>query len=287
MFKFTLSTIHHSRSLWLPVLLLALVPWMIPFVSPTEEEPIIYQPALAQGAWQTLWVVGTFFSILTAASIGRMFEENKINEYYSSLGTGNLKRFLAQLTPIWGLTSIMGLIPVIICIAGAMPSATEDKNMWVAMQLQAWALWTVSIPVWTSIALALGNRISSPVATVAALLFFYYGKEGIQYLDMVRRNLDANQFLRNVAETGWAAGPHIHFADTTSRMVFKMGPVEPSKFLAILLYLIGASLLVTMATSLVPVKRGAGHLSKAKIGNKAKEKKPATDGKFQKKRTEA
>lgn len=272
MFNFTLRTIHHSRALWLPVLILALLPWAIPYITPTDEEFQIYQPALAQGAWQSLWIVGVFFGILSAANIGRMMEDNKINEHFSTMGLSKPQQFFGQLRPIWLFSALMGLIPLVICLVGAMPSESLDARMWITLQFQSLLLWILCIPLWVAPALALSNRLSSPVATVATLILYAYGSYTLSYVDMIRRNITANQLFRDIAEVIWAVSPHIHFADLTDRMIFKMGMFEASYFWSLAIYFAGYSAVVSILSMFIVKSRGAHALGKAKRFNKTREK---------------
>jgi hypothetical protein len=273
MFRFTLQTLHYSRSVWLPLVAMLVVPWVVPFISPTDEEFQLYQPALAQGAWQSLWIIGVLFGVMNSANIGKMMEEKKINEHFTTIGFSKAKRFFGQLAPIWIFSIILGLIPFFICVFFASPTGKEDKWMWFLLQAQAYALWVVAIPLWCAPALALATRISSPAATLITLLLHVYGTEAISYADMIRRNLSANQYFRDLAEIAWAISPHIHFADLTNRMVFKMGALDPNAFWTLTLYLAGYSLLIATLCLLIPKSKGAAAMKKASHHRRLHEKK--------------
>jgi hypothetical protein len=68
-----------------------------------------------------------------------------------------------------------------------------------------------------------------------------YGLYGIEIVDLARSG--SNRVAAVVSDLLWTLGPHLHFADFTSRLTFSWGALPLTPFLNVSFYFCGILLL--------------------------------------------
>jgi len=230
-----------QRKAWvLWTLLIALLPFVLPTITPVEQDPLLLEPARAQAAWTLAWLAILTWGLFLAASFGEDLARRGLGEYFTSCG----RRHFAQLFFAW-LAALLCIIPaailaMLVCLLGAMPGHPDEATGWVILNFQTAGLMLLAGSSLQMIAIGLASRLGAAVAFAASLTLGLHGLYGTGYLKMA---LADQQNI--ILETLWAISPHFHLADLTERFLFKSGPLHTADFLLIVLYL--ASLLVLLS----------------------------------------
>lgn len=245
LYRLTLATIF-QRKVWIVALLCVLVlPLVMPYVTPYESNPTLLEPARAQAAWVTLWVVAVAWIFFQAARFGDDAAKSGLGSYFLSTGMSRV----SQMLQIWAacLTFLLPLVActLAVCLLGAMPGNKEQAMMWVATNMQYAALFLLVVAPLAMLAVAVGSRFGATIGYVLPLCLSVYGLFGVGYLAMLTAVQD-NLFLDWV----YVLSPHYHLADLTPRLVFRQGSLLTTDFLQLVVYFIGLHLVISMFSTM-------------------------------------
>ena len=255
--KWGLHTIIDSRTLYIIIGALILLPWGMIIVTPTQEEKTLYQPALAQGAWQTLQWLNTLFLVSTFASLGQHARKGGIYDFLVARNITKKEIIIGISTLGFLLSTVLAAIPAITCMLGAIPSTKELKTEWILLQLQSFSLYIVLGTMLSMLAFALAQRFSNLITTILLMAMFYYGMHGLNYVDMIRRNSLIDPTLGIMFETIWALSPHFHLTDVNQRMIFRLGEMPVKSYFATITYMLMWLLTFLSLAYLLLPKKGA------------------------------
>lgn len=240
LYRLTLATIF-QRKVWIVAFLsVLLLPVVLPYLTPYESNPTLIEPARAQAAWVTLWVVAVGWIFFQSARFGDDTARSGMGAYFLSTGMSRI----SQMLQIWAacMTFLLPLVllAVAVCLVGAMPGDKNQAGMWVATNMQYAALFLLVIAPLSMLSISVGSRFGSTIGYVVPLCLSVYGLFGVGYLAMMTAVQD-NIFLDWV----YVLSPHYHLADLTPRLVFKQGSMVNSEFLQLVAYFIGLKLVLS------------------------------------------
>ncbi|PQJ29272.1 hypothetical protein BSZ32_12725 [Rubritalea profundi] len=69
-FKLSLATAIRQKSVFLVLLLLAVLPFVLQQMTNFQVDPSVSRPAIAQAAWQLVWAGACFWLVYNAANMG-------------------------------------------------------------------------------------------------------------------------------------------------------------------------------------------------------------------------
>ena len=247
LYKLTLATIFH-RKVWVVALLCVfLFPIILPHLTPVDVNPALLEPARAQAAWYTLWVVSILWGLFQAARFGDDTASSAMGSYFLSRGT---KR-ISQMAQIW-LACVTFLLPLLlvtlaICLIGALPEAAEE-GIWIAMNFQYALIYVITIVPLILLAISLGSRFGGMISYLVSAGLWVYGMYGVGYLRMMTE-------IRANALSDWIylISPHYHLSDMTPRLMFMQGAMLSNEYLEVLTYFAGVALML-MALSVFAYK---------------------------------
>lgn len=244
LYRLTLATII-QRKFWIVAFLgVLLLPIVLPYLTPYESNPTLIEPARAQAAWVTLWIVAVAWIFFQAARFGDETARSGMGAYFLSTGVSRV----SQMMQIWFacMTFLlpMVLLTVAICLIGAMPGGKEQASMWVATNMQYAALFLLVTAPLAMLAISIGSRFGGTVGYIVPLCLSVYGLFGVGYLAMMTA-VQENIFLDWV----YILSPHYHLADLTPRLVFKQGSMLSSEFLQLVAYFVGLKLILSMIST--------------------------------------
>src|SRR6478735_8931969 len=234
LFRLSFATILH-RKVWLIWLMLALVlPMVMPYMAPWEQDATILQPARAQAAWLTLWAAALTWGLFQGAGFGEALARRGLGEYLTTQGVSKW----SQLVQTW-LACIVAVLPLVvcavaICLLWAMPGESGEAKAWVWLLGQYAILFIITFASLLVLAIALGTRIGLASGFLVTFALAIYGLYGLGYLDLffqVRKD--------SILEALWAFSPHYHLSDLTERLIFKSGNLPWGVFWQVFGYLSG------------------------------------------------
>ena len=246
LFRLTLATII-QRKVWVIMLLcVALFPTVLPYLTPHDANPTLIQPARAQAAWVTLWVVSIGWILFQAAGFGDNTSKSGLGSYFLS---GGMSR-VCQMIQLW-LACVIFLLPLVVVtlavvILGAMPSGEGQVGMWIAVNLQYALLLILVVSPLMLVAISLGSRFGATAGYVVPLFLALYGMYGVGYLAMMTE-VEDNVIL----DTIYVLSPHYHLADLTPRLIFSQGAMLGSEFMQVVMYFLGLKLIFSVFSALI------------------------------------
>jgi len=244
LYRLTLATIF-QRKVWIVALLSVLVlPIVLPYLTPHESNPTLVQPARAQAAWVTLWVVSVAWVFFQASRFGDDTARSGMGSYFLSTGMSRISQMLQIWAACMSFLLPMVVVTIAVCLLGAMPSAADQHSMWIATNLQYAALFLLVIAPLAMLAISVGSRFGSTIGYVIPLCMSVYGLFGVGYLAMMI-DVQDNIFL----DWLYVLSPHYHLADLTPRLVFKQGSMLSSEFLQLVGYFVGLKLVLSMIST--------------------------------------
>lgn len=228
-----------QRKVWaIWLLMMAVLPAVLAYATPWEQDPTLIEPARAQAAWVTLWVAALGWGLFQACGFGETLARTGLGEYFSSQG---VSRF-SQLLQTWAacLVFLLPLLAValVVCLVWAMPGDAIEGRLWTYTLVQYAALFLLVQASLLMLGVALGTRLGSAVSYLTCLGLGLYGLYGVGYLDLLFE-VREDAFLEAV----WTFSPHYHLGDLTSRLIFKSGHLSALHFLQVLGYLLALFLL--------------------------------------------
>jgi hypothetical protein len=223
-----------------PVFLLLLCTLLGQYFAPTDDDPTLVYSTRTQAIWLCAWGCSIFWISFVAARIGSMQRQNHLREFWKSLGVSDSAYFFA-------LFAIPNLLNAGLFLSAALLSIFTGRQLdaplgdWILVNLQAAFFALLAQSVVSAIILALTNYLDASPAFACGLFLNLYGMYGIQIVDLARSGSQraaaiASDFL-------WTVGPHLHFADFTSRLTFSWGALPLTPFLNVLVYFCGILLL--------------------------------------------
>ncbi len=231
LFKFALSTILERKSYLLALFTVLLIPLVFPYLTPWEENPSIIQPARAQAAWVSLWFVTIGWLFYQTTDMGHRYSANGVFQYARFLGASKF----SCMVQCWlcGLVFMVALLLVTmgISILLCSPGNREEARMWLMMNLQYGALFLLVCSPLLLLSIALGSRVAAAAAFCFVVGLSFYGLLVLPYGEFYLKETQSD-----ILRLGWHLSPHYHVADLTSRLVFKMGPLEPYSMMLMSLY---------------------------------------------------
>ena len=112
---------------------------------------------------------------------------------------------------------------------------------WIAVNLQAAFFAVLAQAIVSAVILALTNYLNASPAFACGFFLNLYGMYGIEIVDLARSG--SNRGAAVVSDLLWTLGPHLHFADFTSRLTFSWGALPLTPFLNVTFYFCGILLL--------------------------------------------
>ncbi len=212
-------------SCWLVLCGVMLFAWLMPMLTPWEENPQILQPARAQASWVYLWLMMFSWLPFQAAIFGHRVCRDGLLDHLSAAGSKKFSLCL-QITAavvIWLL--VLVLLGVLICGTVCLPKRHEEAVLWWQLLAQYGLLYSLcGIPLlW--LAVALGTRVSEIIAFLMPVGLLFIGLFGAVWFVPLLEGSD-----NGLTRTFWMMLPHYHLADLTPRLVFKLGPLSTADF---------------------------------------------------------
>jgi hypothetical protein len=223
-----------------PVFLLLLCTLLGQFLAPTDDDPTLVYSTRTQAIWLCAWACSIFWVSFVAARLGSMQRQNHLRGFWKSLGVPDFGYFLA-------LFAIPNLLNGALFFSAALLSIITGKQLdvplgdWVVVNLQAAFFALLAQALISAVILALTNYFDASPSFACGFLLNLYGMYGIEIVDLARSgNIRSAAVLSDLL---WTLGPHLHFADFTSRLTFSWGALPLTPFLNVSLYFCGILLL--------------------------------------------
>jgi hypothetical protein len=223
-----------------PVFFLLLCTLLGHYLAPTEDDPTLVFSTRTQAIWLCAWACSIFWVSFVAARLGSIQRQNHLREFWKSLGIRDLEYFFA-------LFAIPNLLNSALFLSAAGLSIFTGKQMdapfgdWILVNLQAAFFAVLAQSVISAVILALTNYLNASPAFACGFLLNLYGMYGIEIVDLARSGSNRNAAV--VSDLLWTLGPHLHFADFTSRLTFSWGALPVTPFLNVFVYFCGVLLL--------------------------------------------
>ncbi|MEM9284177.1 MAG: hypothetical protein AAGA96_20355 [Verrucomicrobiota bacterium] len=238
LFKLTLVSIVTRKSFGIFAVLLLVLPFVLPLMTPWETKPSLIEPARAQTAWGLLWISALGWLLFQGATIGDRWSSHGILEYFKTLGVSKHRQLCQLFLSCFSIFGGFILIAFLISAFTTLPSDPIEARLWMATNLQYLLLFLLVIAPLLILSIALGTRISGAAAYAATLGLALYGLFGIGQLEVFLAD-NQNPLLNFV----YLVSPHYHLSDLTSRLVFKLGSVPANELGQIAAYLGGVAIL--------------------------------------------
>ena len=238
-FALHLKQVIRENDWILPMLLLLACAVFGQFLAPTQDDPMLIYSARTQATWTCAWLCSIFWVGFVAAKLGSMQRQNHLRGYWKSLGVGDIEYFLGLFAiPTFLNAALFLSAAVLSIIVGKSPDAPLTD--WFLVNLQGAFFAVLAQAVISAVILAFTNYFDASPSFTCGFLLNLYGMYGIGIVDAARRG--ANQGVAALADIAWSIGPHLHFADFTSRLTFFWGVLPLTPFLYASMYLCGVLL---------------------------------------------
>lgn len=244
--KLSLSTVWYQKMGLLMVFLVAIVPFILPYLTDYEVNQTVIEPARAQAAWKMGWVACIFWLLYQSASLGGEYTRSAMGAYFTSKGVAKG----GQLTALWGAGMVYGfllcLVPAIISWCAARPSLEIEAQHWGVLCVQHFCLMLLLVSSLSMLSVALASRMGTVVGylfTVGLMGVGYYGVTALEKIVMAK-DVAALDVLYGVL-------PHFYLADLTHRFVHKQGALTTGQFMGVFEYVVGWSILLVLLSMAV------------------------------------
>jgi hypothetical protein len=223
-----------------PVFLLLLCTLLGQFLAPTDDDPTLVYSTRTQAIWLCAWGCSIFWVSFVAAKLGSIQRQNHLRGFWKSLGVPDFGYFFA-------LFAIPNLLNGALFFSAALLSITTGKQFdvplgdWVLVNFQAAFFALLAQAVISAVILALTNYLDASPSFACGFLLNVYGMYGIEIVDLARSGNIRSAAV--ISDLLWTLGPHLHFADFTSRLTFSWGVLPLTPFLNVSLYFCGILLL--------------------------------------------
>jgi hypothetical protein len=223
-----------------PVFLLLLCTVLGQHLAPTDDDPDLAYATRTQAIWLCAWGCSMFWVSFVAARLGSMQRQNHLRGFWKSLGVPDWKYFFALFAIPNLLNAALFLSATLLSIfVGKQPDAPMGD--WILVNLQAAFFAVLAQSVISAVILALTNYLDASPSFACGFLLNLYGMYGIEIVDLARSG--SNRSAAVLSDLLWTLGPHLHFADFTSRLTFSWGALPLAPFLNVSLYFCGILLL--------------------------------------------
>jgi hypothetical protein len=219
-----------------PVFLLLLCTVLGQYLAPTDDDPTLVYSTRTQAIWLCAWACSIFWVSFVTARVGSMQRQNHLRGFWKSLGVRDLEYFFA-------LFAIPNLLNIALFLSAAMLSILTGKQIdapmgdWIIVNLQAAFFAVLAQAIISAVILAFTNYLNASPAFACGFLLNLYGMYGIEIVDLARSG--SNRGAAVVSDLLWTLGPHLHFGDFTSRLIFSWGALPMTPFLNVSLYFCG------------------------------------------------
>jgi hypothetical protein len=223
-----------------PLFLLLLSTLLGQYLAPTDDDPTLVYSTRTQAIWLCAWGSSIFWVSFVAARIGSTQRQNHLRGFWKSLGVGDLGYFFS-------LFAIPNLLNAALFLSAALLSIFTGKQLdvplgdWILVNLQAVFFAVLAQAVISAVILGLTNYLDASPSFACGFILNLYGMYGIEIVDLARSG--GRRGAAVVSDFLWTLGPHLHFADFTSRLTFSWGALPVTPFLNISLYFFGILLL--------------------------------------------
>ncbi len=213
-------------SCWLLLAGLFVFAWVMPLLTPWDENPQILQPARAQAAWLYAWLAAFTWLPFQAATLGNRLRDEGLLEFQQARGVSTLFLwFQASLSPIlWQLAVALGAS--LVCLVFCLPKNPMEARLWFDLVAQYAVLYTLATAPLIFLGVALGTRAGEVIAFCVPVFLLFLGLLAASWLEPLLAG--GSSLLHRWA---WLALPHYHLADLTPRLVFKMGSLASGDFI--------------------------------------------------------
>lgn len=232
LFRLSLTGLATRGSCWLLLAGAVVFTWLLPLITPWEENPVLLQPARAQAAWIYAWLVLLTWLPFQAAALGQRLRREGWLEHFRAAGTGPCGLWLQASAAVALWLAAVVVVVCGLCLLLAMPARPEEARLWVGLVAQYGALYLVCGLPLVLLALALGTLTVEVVAFLVPAGLLFTGLAGALWLAPLLGGAQSG-----VLQGLWLALPHYHLADLTPRLVFKMGPLPWADFQGVALAL--------------------------------------------------
>ncbi|MES2997096.1 MAG: hypothetical protein V4733_09840 [Verrucomicrobiota bacterium] len=245
LFRLTFSSIFQRKSWAICGFAVAVLPFVLPWISSASEKPILTAPARILACWGTLWVCALGWGLFTAAREGEENAKSGTGEYFLTTGVSPTR----QLLEIW-LAVFLFIVPLVLLAAAisqfaATPHDPQERSMWWHVNLQYAALFLLAVAPLLGLATAIASRFGGIAGFAATLGLAIYGLYGVGYVEQMLK-LETNPLLKAV----WTFSPQFRFADLTQRLYFKNGALSPDAFWLTSAYFFAVLLVFTAVSRL-------------------------------------
>jgi hypothetical protein len=223
-----------------PMFLLLLCTVFGQYFAPTDDDPTLVYSTRTQAIWSCAWVCSILWVSFVAARLGSEQRQNHLRGFWKSLGVNDVGYFFA-------LFAIPNLLNAVLFLSAAFLSILTGKQLdapvgdWVLVNLQAAFFAVLAQGTISAVILALTNYLDASPSFACGFSLNLYGMYGIAIVDLARSG--SNRGAAVVSDFLWTLGPHLHFADFTSRLTFSWGALPLTPFLNASLYFCGILLL--------------------------------------------
>jgi hypothetical protein len=227
----------------LPLLVLFACALFGDHLAPLQDDPSLGLATRTQAIWGGAWLCSILWVGFAVAKLGSMQRAKKLREFWKGLGLSDIRYYGGLLLIPNVLNAALFLLAALLSIVfGKVPEAS--LNEWVFVNLQAVFFAVLAQAIISAIILAATNYLDAAPSFACGFLINVYGMYGIEVVDLARSG--ENPGAAAVADLLWSIGPHLHFADFTSRLTFFWGVLPLSPFLNAALYFGGILLLVSV-----------------------------------------
>ncbi len=223
-----------------PVFLLLLCTILGQYFAPTDDDPTLVFSTRTQAIWLCAWGCSIFWVSFVAARLGSIQRQNHLREFWKSLGVRDLDYFLSLLAiPVLLNGGLFFSAAFLSILTGKQLEAPLDD--WILVNLQAAFFGVLAQAIISAVVLALTNYLNASPAFACGFLLNLYGMYGIEIVDLARSG--SNRVAAMASDFLWTLGPHLHFADFTSRLTFSWGALPLTPFLNVSVYFCSVLLL--------------------------------------------
>jgi hypothetical protein len=246
LFKLTLSTIFRRKSWAISAFLVLVFPFVLPYLSSGAENPVLFEPALAQAAWSMAWVSTIFWGFFAAAKAGEANARSGLGEYFLTTGISASRQLLEIWAAVTTFVAPLGLAAALVCIFAASPSLADERIMWINTNLQYALLFALVVAPLIALAVAVSSRFGSLTGFLTSAGLTAYGLYGVGYMKMLL-SVESSPLMTWL----WSVSPHYHFADPTERLRYKLGAIDAGQFPLLVAYFVGILLLYVAVSRLL------------------------------------
>jgi hypothetical protein len=235
-FSLHLKQVVRENDWILPGLLLLACAVFGQFLAPTNDDPTLAYSTRTQAIWLCAWLCSIFWVSFVAAKLGSMQRQNHLRGFWKSLGVSDFQYFCA----LFGIPNILNAAlflsaALLSIVVGKAPDVPLPD--WILVNLQGVLFAVLAQALIAALILALTNYLDASPSFACGFLLNLYGLYGIEVIDLARRG--SNREFAVLGDFLWSIGPHLHFADFTSRLTFFWGALPITPFLNASMYFCG------------------------------------------------